>query len=403
MSNLNGLTANRIEIKDTSNWSGVLGMSVCAFAMVAAEFLPVSLLTPMARDLSVSQGAIGQGISISGLFALITALTVATFTQKMNKRVVLLSLVFIMFISGIFVGYAHNYTLYMIGRALIGVALAGFWSLSASAAIHLVQTKDVSKALAIINGGAALSMVVAAPLGSWLGEIIGWRNTFLGLAPVSIIAFVWLYTVLPSMPGKTESKSYFSVFKPLSSAFVTSGFIAVTFLFAAQFTLFTYIRPFLEIKTQVSAEMLSMILLWIGITGFVGTAIISRFLTHHLLYRTLATAPIVLAVCTMALLLLGHQLIPTIIIFGIWGLIASSAPVGWWTWVSQKIEDTDAGGGIMVAVCQLAIGLGSSMGGFIFEGYGLTATLITSLSLFLCCALACYSCYALDREKALSQ
>jgi MFS family permease len=94
-------------------------MSLCAFAMVSSEFLPVSLLTLMADDLGVSEGAVGQGISISGLFALLTALSIPSLAGNLNRRLLLLGLTGVMVLSALLVGFASNYNVYMAGRILV--------------------------------------------------------------------------------------------------------------------------------------------------------------------------------------------------------------------------------------------------------------------------------------------
>jgi predicted MFS family arabinose efflux permease len=68
---------------------------------------------------------------------------------------------------------APSYLIYMAGHALIGIAIGGFWSLSAATAIRLVPQHRVLRALTIFNGGNALATVIAAPLGSYLGAVIG--------------------------------------------------------------------------------------------------------------------------------------------------------------------------------------------------------------------------------------
>jgi predicted MFS family arabinose efflux permease len=78
----------------------------------------------------------------------------------------------------------------MIGRAFIGVAIGGFWSMSAATAMRLVPDREVPRALAIVNGGNALATVVAAPLGSFLGAIVGWRGAFFCVVPVAAIALL---------------------------------------------------------------------------------------------------------------------------------------------------------------------------------------------------------------------
>jgi predicted MFS family arabinose efflux permease len=138
-------------------------MSICAFALIASEFLPVSLLTPMAADLKVTEGMTGQGIAISGAFAVLTSLFISALTGNLNRKTLLLGLTLAMGISGAIVALAPNYFIYMLGRALIGVVVGGFWSMSAATAIRLVPAHDVPRALAVVNGGNALAMVIAAP------------------------------------------------------------------------------------------------------------------------------------------------------------------------------------------------------------------------------------------------
>lgn len=174
-------------------------MTLCVFALIASEFMPVSLLTPMAQTLRVTEGMAGQGIAISGAFAVVTSLFISVLAGTLNRKTLLLGLTCIMAISGAVIAMAPNYLTYMAGRALIGIVVGGFWSMSAATAMRLVPVHRVPLALAIFNSGNALATVVAAPLGSWLGSVVGWRGAFFCLVPVAIIAFVWQLLSLPSM------------------------------------------------------------------------------------------------------------------------------------------------------------------------------------------------------------
>ena len=116
-------------------WGAVFALSLAAFALVASEFMPVSLLTPLAADLGISQGQAGQGISVSGLFALLTSLVIARVAARMDRKRLLVALTLLMIVSGSVVAFAPNYLIFMLGRALIGVAIGGFWSLSAATAL----------------------------------------------------------------------------------------------------------------------------------------------------------------------------------------------------------------------------------------------------------------------------
>lgn len=360
-------------------WSGVFAMTLCVFALIASEFMPVSLLTPIATDLNVTEGLAGQGIAISGAFAVITSLTISRLSGEMNRKTLLLVLTAIMAVSGSIVALAQNYTVYMLGRALIGLVIGGFWSMSAAMAMRLVPSSQVPKALAIFNSGNALAMVIAAPLGSYLGSIIGWRGAFLCLVPVAVIAFIWQWLSLPSMPAtsrQTEKQS--SILGLLRNPVVMMGMLAISLFFMGQFSLYTYLRPFLETITRVDISTLSLILLGIGVMGFIGTAVINMFL-KRCFYTTLIVIPLMMAVIALSLVFFGTWTIVVAVLLCIWGFLATAAPVGWWGWLARTLpNDAEAGGGLMVAVIQLAIALGSTLGGILFDYSGYQMTFVVS-------------------------
>lgn len=368
-----------------SNWGAVLALSLGAFALVASEFMPVSLLTPIASDLRISEGQAGQAIAVSGAFAVLTSLFIGQLTGGRDRRQLLLALTGVMIVSGILVAFAPSYPLFMIGRAFIGVAIGGFWSMSAATAMRLVPGNDVPKALAIFNGGNALATVIAAPLGSFLGGLIGWRGAFFCVVPVGTIVFAWQLVSLPVMKAAPWSGSG-NVFALLKRPVVALGMAAVSLFFMGQFTLFTYLRPFLESVTGVDVSMLSLLLLMMGLAGFVGTTLIGGFIKDGL-YRTLTIIPLLMAGIAVALVAFGASFAATAVLLILWGLFATSAPVGWWTWLSGTLpRDAEAGGGLMVAVVQLAITLGATVGGLLFDRSGYKATFVVSAILLVVAA-----------------
>jgi predicted MFS family arabinose efflux permease len=367
-------------------WSSVFSMTLCVFALIASEFMPVSLLTPLAADLHVSEGLAGYGIAISGAFAVLTSLSISSIAGHMNRKTLLLLLTGLMCVSGLIVGLASSYVVYMIGRALIGVVIGGFWSLSAAVAMRLVPPQSVPKAMAIFNGGNALATVVAAPLGSYVGGIIGWRGAFLCLVPLALIAMAWQWISLPSMKATPRAAASANVFSLLKRPLVVLGMLAVGTFFMGQFMLFTFVRPFLETVTRVDVRMLSMILLVLGIAGFAGTVMIGGVLKAGL-YRTLIVIPLIMAAIALALTAFGEWMPAAVVLLGCWGLVATAAPVGWWAWLARSLpRDAEAGGGLMVAAVQLSIALGSTIGGVLFDGSGYQATFMASAALLLIAA-----------------
>lgn len=368
-------------------WSGIFAMTLCVFALIASEFMPVSLLTPIARDLSVSEGLAGYGIAISGAFAVLTSLTIARLAGSLDRKTLLLLLTALMCVSGLIVGSASNYSVYILGRALIGVVIGGFWSMSAAVAMRLVPKASVPRALVIFNSGNALATVIAAPLGSYLGGVIGWRGAFYCLVPVALIALVWQWFSLPSMPTHERSGPSGSVLALLKRPIVILGMLAVGVFFIGQFMLFTYVRPFLESVSRVNVTTLSMILLGLGVSGFIGTVLIGAFLKRNL-YRPLSVIPLLMAVIGVGLVMFGTSVPAVFALLALWGLFATAAPVGWWAWLAESLpNDAEVGGGLMVAVIQLSIALGSTAGGVLFDSSGYRLTFFASAALLVLSAL----------------
>ncbi|WP_457094405.1 MFS transporter [Microvirga sp. P5_D2] len=357
---------------ETAQWGAVFALTLCVGTLIASEFMPVSLLTLIASDLGVSEGTAGQAIAVSGLFAVLTSLSISSLTRGIDRRTVLLGLTLLMMVSGAMVAFAPNTAIFMAGRALVGVVIGGFWSMSAATVMRLVPQSQVPRALGLLNGGNALAATIAAPLGSFLGQYIGWRGSFFAVVPLAAITLVWLFVSLPSMSVKMEQSG--TVFRVLRRRNVPLGMAAVSLFFMGQFVLQTYLRPFLETVTGVNTSALSLILLVIGGAGVLGTYLIGLLLKTRL-YSLLIVLPLLMAAIGISLTLLGDSPFATTSLLAMWGLIGTAAPVGWWTWLSKALpDDAEAGGGLMVAVIQLAIALGASSGGLLFdhEGYQVT-------------------------------
>ncbi|RDE06125.1 MFS transporter [Sphingomonas aracearum] len=347
--------------------------------------MPVSILTPIAADLHLSEGAAGQAIAISGLFAVLTSLSLAPLTRGMDRRRLLLGLTLAMLASGLLVAFAPNELTFMAGRALIGVVVGGFWSMSAATVMRLVPEAEVPRALALLNGGNAVATTIAAPLGSFLGQFVGWRGAFFVVVPLAAVTFAWQWLVLPAMPAEREAGG--GALGLLRRPGARIGVAAAGLLFAGQFALFTYVRPFLEGVTGLSVPALSVVLLLMGLGGLLGSWAAGRLVARSMA-GTLMLAPLGLAAIALALTAAGSQAVASAVLLALWGAIGTGAPVAWWTWVARRFPgDAEAGGGLLVAVIQLAITLGAAGGGLLFDAGGYRATFVASAALLLFAAL----------------
>jgi predicted MFS family arabinose efflux permease len=204
--------------------------------------------------------------------------------------------------------------------------------------------------------------------------------------PLAAVTLAWQFMTLPSMPSR-ERASGIAAFKVLRPPQVPLGMLAVALFFMGQFALFTYLRPFLEIVTAIDVTTLSLMLLGLGVAGLAGTYAIGIALKHSL-YGLLFSMPLAMAAIAGGLVAAGASALGVAILLMMWGLIGTAAPVAWWTWVSKALPDeAEAGGGLMVAVVQLAITLGAAFGGMLFDAWGYQATFLASAALLISSSL----------------
>ncbi len=368
------------------NWSAVFAVAFCVASLITVEFLPVSLLTPMAQDLGISEGVAGQSVTVTAFVAMFASLFITQIIQATDRRYVVILFSVLLTLSCLLVSFADSFALLLVGRACLGLALGGFWAMSASLTMRLVPPRTVPKALSVIFGAVSIALVIAAPLGSFLGGLIGWRHVFNAAAVMGVLCIVWLVKSLPSLPGEPSHQKQ-NMFSLLNRPGVMAGMIAIFMSFAGQFAFFTYIRPVYMNLAGFDVDGLTLVLLSFGIASFVGTSLSSVILKRSV-KLALAGAPLVLALSALVLTLWGSDKIVAASIAIIWGLAFALVPVGWSTWITRSLADqAEKAGSVQVAVIQLANTCGAAVGGYALDNLGLLSPLMLSGSLMLLTAL----------------
>ncbi|PLD16983.1 MFS transporter [Klebsiella quasipneumoniae] len=364
------------------NWSAVFAVAFCVACLITVEFLPVSLLTPMALDLGISEGMAGQSVTTTAFVAMFSSLFITSVIGKTDRRYVVILFSLLLTLSCLLVSFADRFTLLLLGRACLGLALGGFWAMSASLTMRLVPMRVVPKALSIIFGAVSIALVIAAPLGSFLGGLIGWRNVFNGAAVMGVLCTLWALKALPSLPGESAAQQQ-NMFGLLKRPGVMAGMCAIFMAFAGQFAFFTYIRPVYMTLAGFDVDGLTLVLLSFGIASFIGTSL-SSVLLKRSVKAALAIAPLVLTACAAALVLWGESKIVASTVAIIWGFAFALIPVGWSTWITRSLSDqAEKAGSIQVAVIQLANTCGAAVGGIALDHLGLLSPLVLSGVLML--------------------
>ncbi len=352
--------------QERSDWSAVVSMALGVFGLVTAEFLPASLLTPMATDLGITEGLAGQAVTTTAAVAFVISLLISAATQRIDRRLVLLGFSLLLVASNLVVAFAPSFPLLLAGRVLLGIALGGFWSMSAAIAMRLVPEASVPRALSIIFTGVSAATILAAPVGSYLGALAGWRSVFLVAAGIAALALAAQATTLPRMPsdGATGMRTLAEVLRRPGMGL---GMLAVMLVFTGHFAFFTYIRPFLETVTDVGIQAVSSILLGFGIANFLGTLLAGPVIERNL-RLTLSFMPLLMGGLGLALIALGSEPTVAALMIALWGLAFGAVPVAWSTWLTRTVPDqAESAGGLLVAAIQLAISIGAAAGGAVFD------------------------------------
>lgn len=377
-------------------WGAVLSLSLCVALLIAAEFMPVSLLTPMAAGLGATEGQTGQAIAVSGLFAVLTSLLLTTLAGRIDRKTVLVGLTGLMLVSLVMVAVAPSFAVLMIARAALGICVGGFWSLATATIMRLVPAAEVPRALAMMYGGQAIAAAFAAPLGSWMGDIIGWRGVFWALVPAVAANLIWHMAALPAMPaeGRQDLRALLAL---LRRRHFVPGLVAAMLSWGAAFTMFTYLRPFLEQVTGAGVRTLSVLLLVLGAAGFAGTSVAGRRVGGPIA-PLLKLPALVMGAATLGLLLGGRSVLVVGALLAVWGAMNTAMSVIWMTWLTRTVEDApEAAGSLMVAGIQGAILLGAMLGGFLLDHWSIQATLGGSVFLSALAVLLIGSGRALNR------
>lgn len=365
-----------------SAWPAVLSMTLCVALLIASEFMPVSLLTPMALGLEATVGQTGQAISISGFFAVFASLAVTTVAGRLDRKLILVVMTGLLLLSLVVVAAAPNFEMLLLGRALLGVCVGGFWALATPVIMRLVPARDVPRALALMYGGQAIAAAFAAPIGSYIGGLLGWREVFWALTPLVAINLIWHLVALPSLPAG-ERRDRLGMLTLLRRRYFALGLIAAMLSWGSAFTMFTYLRPFLERVTGVDVTLLSALLLVLGLAGFAGTWASGRFIGERIA-PLLKLPALVMGATTLALLAVGQFWIATAGLLIVWGMMNTAMSVIWMTWMSRNADDApEAAGSLMVAAIQTSILAGAVVGGRLLDGLSIQATFLGSVALAL--------------------
>jgi MFS transporter, DHA1 family, inner membrane transport protein len=350
-----------------------------AFVMGSSELLVVGVLNLVAGDLSVSVSTAGTlvtgyalGLAIGG--PILTALTI-----RSNRRTILCGTLVLAMACNAVVAFSTSYDLTLVARTLNG-ALAGLFDAAAFAAgIAVVPRERAGRALAVVISGVAVATAVGVPLGTLLGQALGWRGSYTAivvLIAITLIATVALVPSVPSTGGGVDGQARFA-FAPR----VLAVLALCALVFGAAFAALTYIVPFLQQVTGASGALISVFLLAYGVATAVGSFGGGRFADRNA-GLTLVVATVGTAGSLAALYLLGtNPFLVALLLLALGAFVMGSGPSLQYRVVALAGPGGQLAQSLPASAINLGIAFGSFAGGVALGALSTSAAVLTGLAI----------------------
>ncbi|MDP8929023.1 MAG: MFS transporter [Actinomycetota bacterium] len=352
--------------------------------MGTTELIVVGVLNLIADDLAVSISTAGQLVAAYALGISIGAPILTALTSRVDRRF-LLRLSLAAFVAGnILAVAAVGFDMLVVARVLTGSLHGLFIAVAFVAAAALVPADRQGSAMSIVIGGIAVSTVVGVPLGTLIGQVLGWRAAFIAIVILGAGALVSTLTFVPNITGRGRGgfgAQARAALAPRVLAMLAVGLL----LLGGQFTALTYLAPYLAEVTGISGGVLSGFLLAFGVATAAGS-----FLGGRAADRSPATALIaangLLVLALGALYLVGSSPVLVVVALTAWGLVGFGlVPALQVRVISLAGSGGDLGATLGVSAVNAGIAGGSLIGGWALATGGVDAAVVVAAAI---CALA---------------
>jgi predicted MFS family arabinose efflux permease len=355
-------------------WAAVASVAVGAFAFVTTEYLPVGLMPQIAHELGVSDGTAGLMVTTPGLISAFSAPLMMLAAGRINRRAILLALTVLLLASNLVSALAPDFATMLLGHALLGFCLGGFWTVALAAAGRLVQEQQAAKAAATIFAGITVATVVGVPLGTFIGGLWSWRVSFLAIGGLAAVALAAQILLLPSLPAQAAVRLR-DMAALLRRPNPRKSIAMVALVFGAHFVAYTYVAPFMVRNASFGLGAVTPVLLGFGIAGFVSNFLASSTITRYL-QASLLSAVLLCTACLAVLPLVQGSPAAVVAAVLLWGIAYGAIPLCLSVWMQQSSPAApEAGSALFVSAVQLSIAMGSFSGGMAADAWGLSATM----------------------------
>ena len=357
----------------------LFALTLSAFAIGTTEFVIVGLIPTIAEQLNVSLPSAGLLVSLYALGVAIGAPILTALTGKLPRKWLLVGLMALFTAGNLLAWQAPGYESLIVARILTGLAHGVFFSVGSTIATGLVAKEKAASAIAIMFSGLTVALVTGVPLGTWIGQVFGWRETFLAVALLGLIALIGSLLLIPNNLPKGAASSIREQLAVLTKKPLLMVYAKTALGYGGAFTAFTFLAPILQQVSGFGANAVSLILLVYGVSVAVGNIWGGKLADKM---GPLPALKLMFGGLALILLMLTFTAPhPVLAVFTVlvWGAFAFGNVPGLQVLVvKQAVIHTpnavDVASGLNIAAFNVGIALGSVVGGFVVEHLGLMHT-----------------------------
>ncbi|KAF0813850.1 Inner membrane transport protein YdhP [Andreprevotia sp. IGB-42] len=357
----------------------LLALTISAFAIGTTEFVIVGLIPTIAADLGVSVPSAGLLVSLYALGVAIGAPLLTALTGRVPRKQLLLALMLLFTLGNLVAWQSPGYTSLVVARVLTGLAHGVFFSIGSTIATSLVARGKAASAIATMFSGLTVALVTGVPLGTFIGQHLGWRATFLAVALLGVIAFIASMLFVPAKLAHNKPASVLQQLQVLKQPRLLLVYAMTAVGYGGTFVAFTFLAPILQQVSGFSAGAVSLVLLVYGVSVAVGNVWGGRLADRR---GPISALKIIFAGLAAVLFVLTftapHAWLALTTIL-IWGAFAFGNVPGLQVYVVQQAEHhaphaVDVASGLNIAAFNLGIAAGAWGGGLIVAHAGLLHT-----------------------------
>ena len=365
----------------------LFALAVAAFGIGTTEFVILGLLPEVAQDLAVTIPAAGMLVSAYALGVAVGGHILAVATARMPRKTTLAWLMALFILGNVGCALAPNYQWLMVARVATAFCHAAFFGIGAVVAGSVVEPHKRAQAMSLMFAGLTLANVLGVPLGTLMGQHLGWRSTFWAVAVIGVLAILAVLRWVPNL-RHTLSGSALGEFRVLRNKQVWLALALSVVASTSMFTVFTYIAPILRDVTGVSPQNVSGVLLLCGVGLTIGNLLGGRLADWRLMPSLIGIFS-VLAVVLAAFHFTSAWLWPSVATVVLWGLVSFSAGTPLQARVISQAGDAPSlASTLNIGAFNLGNAIGAWLGGAVITAGGSLQSIPLVAACVTLCALA---------------